>query len=345
MPPASAASGNPGSSPPSDSAVLAAIEDRVLTQVGTRLGNITNHFGAYLSSVLREANIATGHELVSREDLNTTLKTVLDGAQASIEAQIRAGYRAAAAAARASTEQSLPEPPPRQEQEDDPPYLAAIVAALAIAFAVALADILTSVQAAFDAVKGAVAVAVAARILATHSAIDRAVRRLGVRVRSAATVAVNRGYTDAQAAVIDAYMTAHPSVPMRKQWAATAADPCPSCRALHGTVLPVGEEFDPYVASSAKWTPPKVWRDLQGPPRHPNCRCRLIYLPGEGGAAIQQITTAPPPQGTPTRLSAADVRNMPAPRFNALIGYFKAAARKLVSLLRARRSGGGTPRV
>ncbi len=333
MPPVSADNGSPP-----DSATLAAIEERVLTQVGARLSDITNHFGAYLASVLRDGPVITGHELVSRDDIYNTLKTVLDGAQARIEAQIRAGYRASAASARAGTEKTLPgftSPPPPAE---DPPYLAAIVAALVIAFAVALSDILASIQSAFDGVKGTAAAVVAARILATHTAVDRAVRRLGVRARSAVSVAVNRGYTDAQAVVIDAYMTAHPSVPMRKQWVATAADPCPSCRALNGTILPVDAEFDPYVAASDKWRPPKVWRDLQGPPRHPNCRCRLLYLPSDGGQ-VQQITSADPPAGTPTRLSAADVRNMPAQRFNALVSYFKAAARKLISLIRNRKSG------
>lgn len=334
VPPASAASGRP-----EDSAILAAIEERVLQQVGTRLDDITSQISAYLSSVIREHAPLTGNELVSRDDVHVAIGRTLDAAHDRIDSTVRASYRAAGAAARASAENDLPDYQLPPAPEADPPYLAAVITALVLAFTVALTDIIESVRAAYDSVTGTALIVASARILAVHTALDRAVRRIGVRTRSAATVAVNRGYTDAQAYIYAGYRRAHPSILMRKQWVATAADPCPSCRDLHGQVVDIDAEFDPDAGRTPRFRPPRVWRDLQGPPRHPHCRCRLVYLPGDQTVAVRAITTARPPAGSPTRLSAADVRNMPAPRLNALIAYFKAATRKLTTLLRRRNPG------
>ncbi len=325
-----------------DATVLAGIEQRVLAQVGARLSDITNHFGAYLGSVIRETLPVSGGELVSDAGLNTTLNTILSGARARIEAQIRAGYRAGGAAARSSASADLRENdftiPPAPPPDEDSAYLAAILATIPAAFAVALADILTSVRTAYDGVTGLAEAAAAARVLTTHGALDRAVRRLGVRVRSAATVAVNRGYSDAQQTAYAAYAQAHPSVPMFKRWQTTSPTPCPSCRALRGATIPIDDEFDTDAGASSTFRPPAVFRNLLGPPRHPNCRCRLIYLTTAAGTQIQAQAAAPPPAGTPSRLTASGVRAMPNARFTALLGYFTAAVRRLTGLLRRRRN-------
>jgi hypothetical protein len=52
---------------------------------------------------------------------------------------------------------------------------------------------------------------------------------------------------------------------------------------LHGTVVGLTVQFD-HVQSFAT-NPPTVYADLQAPPRHPNCGCRLVpFVEGESGA-------------------------------------------------------------
>lgn len=50
---------------------------------------------------------------------------------------------------------------------------------------------------------------------------------------------------------------------------------CSACKALHGSIRPVLVEF----SHSAGERSLRVYRDLLGPPRHPNCRCRLVAVP------------------------------------------------------------------
>jgi hypothetical protein len=322
--------------PGQDSEILAGIEQRVVDQVAARLSDITNHFGAYLGSVIREQAPLTGTELVSRHDVHNTLTTILNGAQARIETTVRAGYKAGGSAARKSAAEDLPghslPPPP----EDDP-YLTGLISALTIAFAAALLDILDSVRDAYDSVVGIAAAVVAARVLATHRTLDRAVRRLGVRARSTATVAVHRGYTNSQTAAYASYQQAHPALPIRKQWTVTSTNPCPTCRALHGVTIGIDEQFDGQAGATTTYRPPRVWRDLAGPPRHPHCRCRLVYIPTAAAARVLTRLRTPPPVGTPTRISAADVRTMPRQKFAVLVAFFRTAANRIRALLNRRR--------
>jgi hypothetical protein len=324
-----------------DDALLASLEALVKAQVDTRLDAIAAGFGAYLAATIREHPDLTGAELVSREEVYNNLTSLLSANRARVEATITAAYTAAANAGRnrAAEEQGErhnPPPPARSSA-----YLTAVIATVAAAFAAALLDLADSVRAAYDAVTGTSTAVAAARVLATYAAVDRAVRRLRVRIRSAAAVAVHRGYTDAQADAWRSYAQALPSVQIRKQWRTTSANPCPSCRALDGTTLTLDAAFDPAAGESETVKRLPVFRDLQGPPRHPNCRCRLVYLPTATGARIQAASAAPPPDGTPSRISAADVRSMPSARFRSLLAFFSGLAARLRALLRGRSGGNG----
>ena len=79
-----------------------------------------------------------------------------------------------------------------------------------------------------------------------------------------------------------------------KRWVASmdGKDPrsCAWCKALHGTVIPLAEEFShgsPVPGKTKEIAPPGVYRDtLAGPPRHPNC------LPGDARVLAEGITGA-----------------------------------------------------
>lgn len=90
------------------------------------------------------------------------------------------------------------------------------------------------------------------------------------RAGLAAVSAANRYYTETQQAVYAAAFDAGYGV--EKVWTTTKTaptPPCAHCAALDGTVVGVDALFTP----PAGLTP---YTDLDGPPAHPNCRCRIV---------------------------------------------------------------------
>jgi hypothetical protein len=91
-------------------------------------------------------------------------------------------------------------------------------------------------------------------------------RDYGKRGRAGANVARTKGYNDALSAV---YGDGRPMVWITR----FGANTCPTCAALHGTIVNNGTQF-PSAVSFGK--PGAVYFDLLTPPRHPNCHCILI---------------------------------------------------------------------
>lgn len=100
--------------------------------------------------------------------------------------------------------------------------------------------------------------------------------RIANRVQAGGVVASSRGFTERQMQAYERLAARDPSV--RKVWVANfvANEPCDMCRALHGTELLMGQSFNPHASFGR--APTRIYRDLMGPPRHPNCRCRLVIL-------------------------------------------------------------------
>jgi hypothetical protein len=103
-------------------------------------------------------------------------------------------------------------------------------------------------------------------------------RQLAVRLRAAGSVAVHRGFSDAQQALYTEAMQNTPGLKVIKRWRVTSADPCPACQALDGTEVALDQSFDASATTDENRPGPAVYRDLLVPPRHPNCRCRVDYL-------------------------------------------------------------------
>jgi hypothetical protein len=262
-----------------DSAALEALESRARTQVAGYLDAVTANVGAYLAQVVGKAT-GTGSELLSQQGVHQTLVSVLASAQGQVETVTRAGYVAAAqlgAVAAGRDLAALGHDVP--DLGDLGGYLDSVLADVRTAFGAALFDIQTSVQAAFDGVQGDAAPA--GRVLTTNTALGRAVARLRVRASATTVTALHRGFSDAQLAAHADYRSVNPFIPLSKRWQVTAADPCPACAALHGQTVPLSEEFDHRAGATAHYRPPRVYRDLHAPPRHPNCRCRLILVAGK----------------------------------------------------------------
>lgn len=89
------------------------------------------------------------------------------------------------------------------------------------------------------------------------------------RLRAAAAEATARARASAEA---DLALMRSNGVEAVK-WVANIDDrTCSACRALNGTVVPIGAEFDRQAGGLTT----RVYRDLIAPPRHPNCRCKLV---------------------------------------------------------------------
>jgi hypothetical protein len=152
------------------------------------------------------------------------------------------------------------------------------------------------------------------------------VQTMALRAQLAASSAIRRGFSDAQEQVYQQ----QPGV--RKMWVAHFDNhvPCPTCSALHGQIVTVGSTFDPATTFAGKVL--SVFGFLTGPPRHPNCECELVPVQGDEVPTLQ----APPALTVPSRMSAADVRAMPAASFRALVSVFASVI--------ARSRGGGSYR-
>lgn len=90
------------------------------------------------------------------------------------------------------------------------------------------------------------------------------------RAGLAAVAAANRAYTDMQLAMYRAIDA--DGIRIEKVWTTNKTaptPPCSKCMELDGTVVEINQEFPIPIGINA-------YVDLQGPPLHPSCRCRLI---------------------------------------------------------------------
>lgn len=256
---------------------LLAIEMRVRAATTEASEQAITAFAAYLTAVITQAPVGSGLELMSRADVHQALTMTLAAAQRKIQAAVDSGYTAASAAAKAAVTRELKALGHRVPTRL--PDLGATQGRLAADVQAAIGTTQTLIQnlvrEAFDGVTGTDPAAVtAARALATNAAVKRAATDLSRRITGAASVCVYAGSRDTQLALYRQFSQINPYIRLRKRWQVTAADPCPMCAALDGTEVGLTAEFDHTLTDDAS-TAKAVWRDLQGPPRHPHCRCQL----------------------------------------------------------------------
>lgn len=263
-----------------ESAALLALEKGIRKQITRQLDGFVTTFGTQLAGAVRAGKHATAGELISDEALHTALTAALKRMEDRVTVVTRTGYASAARLARIVTAKQL-----KTLGHDAPtalpdlgPFLDSVVADVHAAFGNALSDIQNDLLHSFDGVTGDGANA--ARVLTTNAALKRAARRLAVRANAAGTTALHRGFSDAQLAMYRRYQDINPFTTLRKTWRVQAVDPCPECAALNGTTVPIDYEFDHDAAATPTKRALPVYRDLHAPPRHPNCRCRLVLEAG-----------------------------------------------------------------
>lgn len=251
---------------------LIALESRVRQEVEDDISTATAAFTLVVLAALASipAGVATGVGLVSWALIHSSLSKTIDALRETVSVSVEAGYAAAANIALTRSQADLAAagyevPHTLPELGGTIDHIDRDVDTL---FGHAQTDLQNSIAAAYvhDA-------ALSDQRTAIGDAINAAVARLHQRAQAAAGTAVHRGASDAQQAIWNEYAN-HADTPLGKRWVVTSANPCGMCEALNGTVVALRSDFD-HNASTNDKDLRRVWRDLLGPPRHPNCRCQV----------------------------------------------------------------------
>lgn len=251
---------------------LVAVEARVRQEVED---GITLAFAAFLLVALSAlgsipAGIATGVGFMSWPFVYGSLTKTVTKTRERVAASIQAGYAAAAQIALRHAQADLADagydvPNVLPELDNTVDHILRDVDTM---FGDTQTDIHGGVAAGFDSADD-----LAGRRGAVGDSIKAAVSRLHQRAQAAAGTAVHQGASDAQQAIYTEYANSV-GQHLGKRWTTTSATPCGMCEALDGTVVDLGVEFDRSATTDDKDLRP-VWRNLLGPPRHPNCRCQV----------------------------------------------------------------------
>ncbi len=255
---------------------LLALEVRARTAVVEQIEKASKAYAGYLQAVIASEAVGDGTALNSRADLDQALRMLFEAAQRNIEDTVQAAYTAATVLARnASVDQMNAL---GHEVGDELGDLGGTEFALELdiqnSFGRARSEIQTGIQQAFDGVSAGSDRTTAARQLAVNAALNRAVIRLRLRSVATVSVGVHQGAADAQNAIFRDYAQIHGYATVRKRWKVTSDKPCGMCKGLNNIEVGVLVEFDRTAnVGPGKLRP--VYLDLQGPPRHPNCRCQI----------------------------------------------------------------------
>jgi hypothetical protein len=177
------------------------------------------------------------------------------------------------------------------------------------------------------------------RAVAVRDAVNGQAQSLALRNGLSVDVAGSHGATSA---LLAEAMGRPDAARLGKRWVASmnGMDPksCAWCRKLHGTVIPLGDQFDHGAPIPGKYKPiqpPKVWRGvLAGPPRHPNCRCRLEIVPLPGAEPVP--VPSPAAQVPEEELVSSDeIADLPEERYVSFREFLSAALHELGQVIRA----------
>lgn len=252
---------------------LIAIESKTREQVDQAITDAYATIGAVAvtAAATAPATVTTGIALLSLARLHTAITSNLDQARQQIRDAITAGYHAAANTALTNLQTELGEHAPDvlPELGDNLDRLLQDVDTL---IGHGQSDLANTIADAFDGIHGDNPTP--ARLVALGQAVKNSQARTSQRAQANAAVAVQAGASDAEQAVFNHFQNEAGIAGLMKRWVTTSNDPCGMCEALNGTKVGVNAEFDHNATTNDK-DYRRVWRNLLGPPRHPNCRCRL----------------------------------------------------------------------
>lgn len=360
-------------SPPGSEALAAA--GRLRLQLGAAVRSALTGFTGQVSLIIRNNPRGSADELLARPDVLKGLADGLGTAHRAVLAMVARAWAGTGAA-------------------DDDPVLAALMSDVDRAYAEAPARLHAAIRAAHASVPprefepgvsrpGAAPAleAAAERAAAVSAAIRDQADALSLRGRLTLSVAAGSGIT--ASVLAEGLGRQAAGERLEKRWVSSMdSRTCMWCRALHGMTVPLGAQFPvgapvalPHARTRRVATPagerryhlgigdpiiythpPKAYLGmLLGPPRHPNCRCRLELVqaaPGPPGPmgpttpagpapAVTVAGPAAPPPVTPSAapqppayIHAAEIRAMPLGQFAGLDAFLRAALHELNQMLR-----------
>jgi hypothetical protein len=255
-----------------DSDALLAVEKRVRERIAARVDRLATRAAVYIAKAITTVEHTSALDLLSLPEIADTIDELVTAAEADVSRLVSGAYAAAASLAAASAGRQL------RTKITVPDglggYLGSVLDDVHRAFYRFQAETRALVTAAHDGITGPGAPK--ARAAAAKAAVLRAGHGLWVRTDAAGAVVVHRGFEDATLAIFARIAEDSPHLAVTKTWQVTSVKPCPACAALDGTTLPAGHEFDHTATTKPQARTPGVYHDLQSPPRHPNCRCRLV---------------------------------------------------------------------
>lgn len=253
----------------SPTAALIALEKQTRDSIEQRIAAARDQVTAQTIVTIHEQDYTSGNEVVSDPVLHAAVVAALAGSQTDSEDTTRAAYLAAAVVALLALRSQMHDI--GHNVTDTVPVLGGVLPTLLANVGAAYAHALPAVQRAIQTVYDAYPDD-DRRIVKVREALNARFAALTNSVRASGVVGVYRAPTDLQQAVYRDYAAKNPTLPLKKTWEVTSRDPCPACAALDGTTIAVAAEFDHGTTAD-----PAVYFDLFGPPRHPNCRCRLRH--------------------------------------------------------------------
>lgn len=252
---------------------LVAIESKTREQVQDAIDTAFTTIAAVAvtTASTAPATVVTGIALLSLATMHTAITSNLAQAQQQVRAAVTAGYTAAANTTFAKLTAELGDGAPTTL-----PHLGdnlqRLLSDADTMLGHAQTDLQNSIAGAFDGIHGPNPTA--ARIVAIGQAVKDSQARFNQRAGAIAGVAVQVAETDVEQVVFNHYQTETGIPGLMKRWVVTSSNPCAMCRELNGTMVGVNAQFDMNAGSNTK-DYRRVWRNLLGPPRHPNCRCQL----------------------------------------------------------------------
>jgi hypothetical protein len=278
------------------------LQEQVQRRALADVRRIAAHFTRYAGQVVRNNPGKPPEAVLHRADVLQALDTELHDAHTKLADLATASYQASMRFARSKLEREyagLGYEPPAVELWPSG-YLSGVLADLDRAMDDAKTDILNLASAAYRGVTpppsyqqrpgGTTNVTRELgrlRALAVAAAVNTAMQRLDLRVRGVMSVLVTKAQSEIQQDSYEEFGREHPTLRLGKRWMTTSADPCDMCLALEGTIIGLDTQFS-YTATLGR-KPIPVFRDLQGPPRHPQCQCELelVILPSTGVEPVQ----------------------------------------------------------
>lgn len=262
------------------STALLALESTTRSKVKASTSTLATQTATALAAALDEQQDGSGTEFLSRHDVDAIITAQLAASEQRDQDIASAAYTAAALLALAALTIQFKELGHEVSQNLalSSAGLGELLGAISTAHGEAKLDLHDLIRDGYDGVTGIADAVTAARLLVLRGAVQQTATRVGNRATLSAVLAVHQGYTDAELAVFRDFEAINPYVAIRKQWLVQSTNPCHHCSALDGTTLPVSTAFDPAATTDPHATQVSWLTSMLGPPRHPNCRCRLALV-------------------------------------------------------------------